>query len=69
MLLAINSAGDERNPPELGVLDRENKRVKNGRLSLIPGGDQTSSHGMTAQARFWKRDLADLVLRAPHKAQ
>ena len=36
-LLAINSADDERNPPELGVLDREIKRVKNGRVLLIPG--------------------------------
>jgi homoserine O-acetyltransferase len=30
-LMAINSADDERNPPEIGVLDREIKRVKNGR--------------------------------------
>ena len=35
-LLAINSADDERNPPELGLLDREIKRVKNGRVLLIP---------------------------------
>ena len=41
-LLAINSADDERNPPELGVLDREIKRVKNGRVLLIPGSDQTA---------------------------
>ena len=30
-LLAINSADDERNPPELGILEREIKRVKHGR--------------------------------------
>lgn len=41
MLLAINSADDERNPPELGVLDREIKQVKNGRVLLIPAGDNT----------------------------
>ena len=35
-LLAINSADDERNPPETGIMDRELKRVKNGRLFLIP---------------------------------
>ena len=39
-LLAINSADDERNPPELGLLDREITRVKNGRILLIPGSDR-----------------------------
>src|SRR5262245_20457416 len=43
-LLAINSADDERNPPELGLLDREIKRVKNGRVLLIPASDQTAGH-------------------------
>ena len=38
-VLAINSADDERNPPELGVLDREIKRVKNGRVLLIPASE------------------------------
>jgi len=64
-LLAINSADDERNPPELGVLDREIKRVKNGRILLIPGSDQTAGHGTTAQANFWKKELADLLQTAP----
>ena len=35
-LLAINSADDERNPPETGIMERELKRVKNGKLYLIP---------------------------------
>ncbi len=64
-LLAINSADDERNPPELGVLDSEIKRVKNGRVLLIPGSDQTAGHGTTGQARFWKKDLADLLQATP----
>jgi homoserine O-acetyltransferase len=45
--LAINSADDERNPPELGLLDRDIKRVTNGRALLIPGIDQTNGHGTT----------------------
>ena len=57
-LLAINSADDERNPPELGVLDREIKRVKNGRILLIPGSESTAGHGTTGQAKFWKKELA-----------
>lgn len=65
VLLAINSADDERNPPELGILDREIKRVKNGRVLLIPASDQTAGHGTTFQARFWKKEVADLLQSAP----
>jgi homoserine O-acetyltransferase len=64
-LLAINSADDERNPPELGVLEREIKRVKNGRVLLIPASDQTAGHGTTAQAKFWKKELGELLQSAP----
>ncbi len=64
-LLAINSADDERNPPELGVLDREIRRVKNGKVLLIPGSPETAGHGTTAQARFWKKSLEDLLKTAP----
>jgi homoserine O-acetyltransferase len=69
VVLAINSADDERNPPELGLLDREIKRVKNGRVLLIPASDQTAGHGTTGQARFWKKELAELLQTAPHMAQ
>jgi hypothetical protein len=48
VLLAINSADDERNPPTLGLLEREITRVKNGRVLLIPGSDQTTGHGTSA---------------------
>jgi homoserine O-acetyltransferase/O-succinyltransferase len=64
-LLAINSADDERNPPELGVLDRDIKRVKNGRVLLIPASAQTSGHGTTGNARFWKKEVAELLQSAP----
>ncbi len=66
-LLAINSADDERNPPETGIMDREMKRVKNGRYFLIPGSEDTAGHGTTAQARFWKQELAKLVQNAPRR--
>jgi homoserine O-acetyltransferase len=68
MLLAINSADDERNPPELGVLDREIKRVKNGRMLLIPASDQTAGHGTTFQARFWKKEVADVLQATPRSS-
>jgi homoserine O-acetyltransferase len=64
-LLAINSADDERNPPELGVMERELARVKGGHLYLIPASVETRGHGTTALARFWKRQLQELLDTAP----
>ena len=69
VVLAINSADDERNPPELGILDREIKRVQKGRVFLIPASADTAGHGTTGQARFWKKELADLLQTSPHAAQ
>jgi homoserine O-acetyltransferase len=68
-LLAINSADDERNPPELGVLDREIRRVKNGRVLLIPASDQTAGHGTVFQAKLWKNEVGELLRTAPHLTQ
>src|SRR4029453_4751657 len=65
VLLAINSADEERNLPELGLLEREITRMKNGRVLLIPGSDQTAGHGTTAQARFWKQELGEFLQNAP----
>ena len=66
-VLAINSADDERNPPETGVMDRALKRVKNARYFLIPASDQTAGHGTTAQARFWKSELVQLLKDTPKR--
>ena len=68
-LLAIKSADDERNPPELGVLDREIKRVNSCYLLLIPGSDQTAGHGTTGQAKLWKKELAEVLQTAPRIAK
>ena len=68
-LLAINAADDERNPPELGVMEREMKRVKHGRLYLIPASPQTAGHGTTGQAKFYKDALAQLLQTAPRRGQ
>ena len=67
-LLAINSADDERNPPELGVLEREIKRVKRGRFLLIPASEQTAGHGTTGQAKWWKKELGELLEASPKSA-
>jgi len=68
-VLAINAGDDERNPPELGILEREIKRVKNGRYLLVPGSDQTRGHGTTGMAKLYAKELGDLLERAPRKAQ
>jgi len=65
ILLAINSADDERNPSELGILEREIKRVKNGRAYVIPVSEQTLGHGTTGSARFWKQELEAVLKSAP----
>ena len=66
-LLAINSADDERNPPELKIMERELKRLKDGRLYLIPASEDTRGHGTTALAKFWKQQLQDLLAQAPRR--
>lgn len=66
-VLAVNSADDERNPPETGVMEREIKRLSNARYYLIPASEQTAGHGTTAQARFWKSELAELLKSAPKR--
>ena len=67
-LLAINSADDERNPPELGIMERELKRVKNGRLYLIPASEATRGHGTTGMAVFWKRQLQEFLQAVPRRS-
>jgi homoserine O-acetyltransferase len=60
-LLAINSADDFVNPPELGIMEREIKRVKRGRFVLIPISDQTRGHGTHSIPAIWKNYLAELL--------
>jgi homoserine O-acetyltransferase/O-succinyltransferase len=66
-VLAINSADDERNPPETGIEVEALKRVKNGRLHLIPASDQTSGHGTTGNAQFYKQQLQDFLQTVPRR--
>ena len=67
-VLVINSADDERNPPELGIMEKTMKTLANASLYLIPASEQTSGHGTTGQARWWKDELAR-VLNATPRAQ
>lgn len=60
-LLAINSADDLVNPPELGILEREIKRVKRGKALVIPLSERTRGHGTHTMAAVWKEHLAELL--------
>ena len=60
-LLAINSADDLINPPELGILEREIKRVAKGRAIVIPLSDKTRGHGSHTIAALWKDQLQELL--------
>jgi len=63
-LLAINSADDLINPPELGILEREVKRVPRGRAVVIPLSDKTRGHGSHTIAALWKNYLSILLKEA-----
>jgi homoserine O-acetyltransferase len=67
-LLVINAADDERNPPETGLMENAIKRVKNGRLHLIPASDETRGHGTTGMAKFYKQQLEELLRTTPQRA-
>ena len=60
-LLAINFADDLINPPELGILEREIKRVPHGKALLIPQSDKTRGHGTHTLAAVWKEHLLALL--------
>lgn len=60
-VMYINSADDFINPPELGIAEREIKRVKNGRFVLIPVSDQTHGHGTHTWAAVWQQYLKELL--------
>jgi homoserine O-acetyltransferase len=66
-LLAINAADDERNPPETGLTEAALKRVKNGRLYLIPASTETRGHLTTGNAAFYKQQLQELLQMAPQR--
>jgi len=60
-LLAINSADDLINPPELQILEHEIKRVPHGRALVIPTSDKTRGHGSHTIASLWKEQLVELL--------
>lgn len=60
-LMAVNSADDLINPPELGILEREIKRVPNGRAIILPLSPETRGHGTHTVAKVWNQYLEELL--------
>lgn len=63
-VMYINSADDFINPPELGIAEREIKRVKNGQFVLLPASEQTHGHGTHTWAAVWQKYLKELLDRS-----
>lgn len=62
----INSADDFINPPELGIAERESKRLKNGTFVLLPVSENTHGHGTHTWAAVWKEYLVQLLQKSTH---
>jgi len=60
-VLAINSADDERNPNETGLLAKGIAQVRKGQVFLIPASDETRGHGTTGAAKLWRDRLAKFL--------
>ncbi len=65
-VMFVNSADDLINPPELGIAEREIKKVKNGKFVLLPITDQTRGHGTHSLPAVWKQYLAELLAESEH---
>ena len=60
---AVNFEDDERNPVELGVMEREIGRVARGKYVLVPASDRTRGHASVNDARIWKDRLEELLVQ------
>ncbi|HEY6643133.1 alpha/beta fold hydrolase [Povalibacter sp.] len=65
-LVAINFADDLINPPELGILEQEIRRVPNGRAIVMPTTPHTRGHGTHTIAKVWQHYLKELLDRSSH---
>jgi homoserine O-acetyltransferase len=66
-LLAINSADDERNPPETGAMTAALKQLKQAELYLIPASAETRGHGTTGFAKFYAKQVGDFLSKLPQR--
>jgi homoserine O-acetyltransferase len=65
-VLWVNSADDFINPPELGIAEKESKRLRNGTFVLLPISDKTHGHGTHTWAAVWQEYLKELLEKSAH---
>lgn len=65
-VLWVNSTDDFINPPELGIAEKESKRLKNGTFVLLPISDKTHGHGTHTWAAVWQGYLKQLLDKSAH---
>ena len=64
-VLAVNSADDERNPVESGLLEQALRALPHASMHIIPASAATSGHATTMHAHFWKAQLAAYMQSLP----
>ena len=60
-VIAINTADDSVNPPDLGIMEREIARVPRGRYILVPKSTDTIGHGSYRVGKLYKQYVAELL--------
>jgi homoserine O-acetyltransferase len=66
-LVAVNSADDLINPPELGILEKEIRRLPKGKAVLLPFSEKARGHGSHTVASLWKDHLLSLLKDSERK--
>jgi len=66
-VLAINSADDFVNPPELGIAEKLIAQVKHATFIMVPISDQTRGHGTHSVPAVWDSHLKDFLATLPER--
>ena len=66
-VLAINSADDERNPPQLGTTESAVKTLKGSRHYLIPASAETRGHGTAGNVGLWRAPFTEWLAALPRR--
>lgn len=66
-VLAINSEDDERNPPDLGVLEKAAQQNSKIKYFLIKTSPETRGHSTSGNAKLWKSEFAAFLASLPRR--
>jgi homoserine O-acetyltransferase len=66
-VLAINSADDFVNPPELGIEEKLIAQVRHATFLMVPISDQTRGHGTHSVPAVWDSHLKDFLATLPER--